>query len=100
MTAELFTYKCFDSTTGERELFGIVNAANMGEAFQKAVSFLARRHTPSRIEIERTERWYGDDLGHLSRVAELLASHVVECTTPGIGGALRINSPEQIRKVD
>ena len=87
MTPEQFTYKFFDSTGGQRELFGIVNAADMGEALQKAVSFLARHRTTSRIEIERTERWYGDDLGHLSRVAELLADHVPERTVPDIGTA-------------
>lgn len=74
MSPELFTYKCFDTTEGVRELFGIVNAADMGEALQKAVSLLARPHT-SRVEIERTGRSHGYDLGHLSRTAELLASH-------------------------
>jgi hypothetical protein len=80
MAPELFSYKLFDSTGGERQLFGIVNAADMCEALQKAASFLAQRRTTSRIEIERTDRCDGDNLGHLSQVAELLASHVVKCT--------------------
>ena len=74
MASERFTYKLFDTTEGERELFGIVNAADMREALQKTVSLLARHHTTTRVEIERTGRWHGYDLGHLSRTADLLAS--------------------------
>jgi hypothetical protein len=97
MVPELFTYKFFDTTEGERELVGNVNAADMGEALLKAVSILARQKITSRVEIQRTGRWNGNDLGHLSRAAELLASHVPERTVPGIGSTPGIYSP---RKVD
>ncbi|MGX9431958.1 MULTISPECIES: hypothetical protein [Bradyrhizobium] len=97
MAPELFTYKFFDTTEGERELVGLVNAADMGEALRKAASILARQKTTSRFEIQRTGGRNGDDLGHLSRVAELLASHVPERTVPGIASASGIYSP---RKVD
>src|SRR5262245_61489682 len=67
MAPELFTYKVFEITEGERELLGIVIAADMGEALQKAASLLARHHTASSVELERTARLHGGDLGHLSR---------------------------------
>ncbi|MDI4238785.1 MULTISPECIES: hypothetical protein [unclassified Bradyrhizobium] len=85
-----------DTTESKRELVGVVNAADMGEALLKAVSILARQKITSRVEIERTGRWNGDDLGHLSRAAELLASHVPERTGPCIGSAPGIYSPRKI----
>jgi hypothetical protein len=48
MAPDLFTYKFFDTTEGERELVGTVNAADIGEALLKAVSLLARQKISSR----------------------------------------------------
>jgi hypothetical protein len=88
---ELFTYKFFDTTGGERKLFGIVHAADMIGALQRAGSLPAPHHTISRVEVERAGRSHGG-LGHLSRAAELLSS-LVERTMPDNESALRIYSP-------
>jgi hypothetical protein len=74
MAPKRFTYKFFDTTEGERQLLGIVDAADMGEALQKALSLLSRHHTTTKVEIERAGTSHGYGLGHLSRTAELLAS--------------------------
>jgi hypothetical protein len=103
-----FTYKLFDTSEGERALFGIVNAAHIGEALEKASS-LMRHHTASRVEIESTSEAHGDGLGHLSMVAELAASKSAPCSRATSvraevkrgpdDGADRILSPEQIGKI-
>ncbi len=98
MAPELFAYKFFDTTEGERKLFGIVNAADMVEALQRAGSLLARYHALSRVDVECTGRSHGG-LGHLSRAAELLASRV-ERTMPNNESAPCFYSPEPIRKID
>jgi hypothetical protein len=98
MAPEIFAYKFFDITEGERKLFGIVNATDMIEALQRAGSLLARHHAISRVEVERAGRSH-DGLGHLSRAAELLASRV-ECNMPDNESALCIYSRGPIRKVD
>ena len=98
MAPELFAYKFFDTTEGERKLFGIVNAADMIEALQRGGSLLARYHALSRVEVECTGRSHGG-LGHLSRAAELLASRV-ERTMPNNESPPGIYSREPIRKID
>ncbi|TAI67082.1 hypothetical protein [Bradyrhizobium sp. Leo170] len=109
MAPGLFTYRLFDTSDGKRALFGIVNAAHIGEALEKASS-LVRHHNTSRVEIESTSQAHSDGLGHLSMVAELAASKSAPCSRATSvraevkrgpdEGAVHIFSPEQIRKFD
>jgi hypothetical protein len=68
VTPEPFTYRFFD-TYGKCELLGIVDATDMIDALTKAASVMRRSHNVFWIEIERTTA-----LGHLSLVAQLMAS--------------------------
>ncbi|MGY3608346.1 MULTISPECIES: hypothetical protein [unclassified Bradyrhizobium] len=109
MAPGLFTYKLFDTSEGERALFGIVNAAHIGEALEKASS-LMRHHTASRVEIESTNQAHCGGLGHLSMVAELAVSKSAPCSRATSvraevrrgpdERAVHMSSPEQIRKFD
>ncbi|WP_152535687.1 hypothetical protein [Bradyrhizobium sp. Ai1a-2] len=100
MTLEPFTYRFVDTTDGESELFGIVDAANMVEALEKAASLMRQPHNVLRVEIERT-----NELGHLSLAAQLVASKAtpassVERTSTDAVEVIRIVPAEKVRKAE
>ncbi len=78
MTPKPFTYGVFDTTDGESELFGIVDAANMVGALEKAADLIRNCHCVSRVEIERV-----GELGHLGLIARLVTSKARPASSMG-----------------